>query len=607
MSTSSLPPDAAPWLASLSEASLRLKGQGVDALEASAPDGSCTVVFDGVLYNRSELIARFANCLPAATDAGLVLQAYRSWGEDVLRRIKGIFAVLIWDRARNILLCARDPLGVYPLFYVDAGRELLFSTSIERLLQHTRVSGALNRAVLAGHLCHHWPTLEETYFEAVRRVPPGHAMRVAGADRQLYRYWDPSPPGPPVNRIGEDELERFDELLAQAVGRCLDMGPAGICLSGGLDSVSVATVAADNSRRRGQPSPLALSIVFPDPAFDEEVLQRSVAAELGLRQVLLPFTELVGRDGVLMSALEMSSGWPWPLTHPSNVPFYNLGLEGKRRGCQVILTGEGGDEWLAVSPFYAADLLRSLRIRELYRLGAVIQRSYPLSVLATVRVMVWHCGARSVLAGAAREVLRQAAPGALAARWRRRFRQSTPAWVAPDPSLRHEMDQRVERSIEASLQELKSDKFYLRVIRPLLGTEGEHAFESGRRRGLRVLHPLWDADLVDFLYRTPPPLLSRDGLTKGLVRGMLARRFPGLGFGQQKKTSPTRFYVDVLLREGLPAWRKMSGTSFLSKLGIVDGSALDSTMAAILSASKPQEFYRIWDVLNLEAWVRSRV
>jgi asparagine synthase (glutamine-hydrolysing) len=601
MSTSSFSSDAAPWLASLSEASLCLSGRGVDALKATSPDGSLTAVFDGIIYNRNELSVRLADVLPTASDPELVLQAYRSWGADLLRRVKGIFALIIWDGTRDVLFGARDPLGVYPLFYAEGGSEVLLSTSVETLVHHPRVSSVVSRIALARHVCHDWLRPDETYFSGVKRVPSGHAMRIARGERRVYRYWDPAPPDRPMRWIREDELEQFDSLLEQAVDRCLGFGPAVIHLSGGLDSPTIARVTADRSRVKGQACPSALSIVHP--ATNEEAIQKRVASDLGLSQALLSFEEIAGPQGMLASALDLSKRWPWPLSNPGTVLFYNMCIEDKRQGGQVILTGTGGDEWLAFSSFYSADLLRALDFANLFRLLGAARRCYPISRRATARNLLWRYGLRLLLAAA----LHRVAPSGLRAYRRRRRPRWIPDWLAPDPSLRRELHQWLDGNGEPTGQERQPKAFYLRSLRRQLEVDFEDDFEVGRRLGVRVMHPFWDADLVEFLYRIPPTLLNRDGYTKGLVRHALAQRFPDLGFAQQRKLVPATLYDDVVLNEGWAAWQRMGGVSSLGELGLVDVSGLSANVVAIFFGRQPKQFPRVWDVLSLEAWLRGRL
>lgn len=596
---------------------LLLLGETSHSMPDTAEHAFCGVIFDGVLYNRAELRDRFVDSsAPAPNDAELVLQAYLYWGEDVLRQLKGIFALLIWDSKRDMLLCARDPLGVYPLFYADTGCEMLFSTSTEALIQHPRVSGTVNRAALADLLVSRRIMLEETFFANVSRVPPGHAMQV-GSDRRVYRYWVLPVPGAGVDWVNEDELGQFDELMDQAVNRCLELGPAGLYLSGGLDSVTVAAITEENSRRQGLPVPWALSLVFPHADCNEEATQRGVATSLGIPQELISLEEAVGSKGLLLSALEMSRGWPAPLHNVSLPAYHHLGLQAKRRGCQVILTGGGGDEWLTVTPVYAAELLRALNFVGLYRLMVNRQRSYRLPRLALMRNILWNNGVQllwntSPMRASARALVRRVAPGVLEARHQRRLQAMTPAWLAPDPELRRELDQRLEQRWQQSTLELKKHGFYFRDVWSLLDhssttLEEEEVFESGRRMGLRVLQPFWDAELIELLYRTPPHLLNKGGRSKGLVRQMLARRFPDLGFERQKKVVLGDFLRSKVLESGMDAWQKLGGVSALTELGVVDVTIAKSTVEEIIEKKQSQQAYRIWSLLNCESWLQPRL
>jgi asparagine synthase (glutamine-hydrolysing) len=405
--------------------------------------------------------------------------------------------------------------------------------------------------------------------------------------------------------LREEELEQFEALFRRAVDRCLHFGPTGIFLSGGLDSVSVALAAADGTRHRALPVPQALSMTFVGEP-DEERIQREVAARLGLPQVLLPFKEAAGPEGIVMAALELSAQWPWPLLNPWRPAYRQLGLAGRERGVEVILTGEGGDEWLALSSQYAADLLRRLDFAGLWRMGALTCRSYKASPYNAVRMLLRH-GVRTLAMAALRRLLQRTAPGVIRARRRQQHRRSNPGWVAPDPELRREMDRRADREVDEARGLPKPTEFYLRNVRGIFtavsrSMELEESFELGRSVGVRLLQPFWDVDLVTFLYRTPPEFLEWNGRTKGPIRRLVAERLPGLGFESQRKVTIGTVWRDMMTAEVPYAWQKMGGLAALPALGLVDMAALERAMGG-----RSWNAFRLTGTLNVEAWLRPRL
>ncbi len=568
--------------------------------------GPCSALFDGVLHNRSEVEGRLG--VDGLTDSELSLEAYLRWGEPALTALKGTFALVVGDCTNERFICARDPLGSYPLFYSDTGSEFLFSTSIEVLLRDPRVASDVSRAALADHLAHRWPDPGETYFSAIRRVPSGHVLVGGRTGLRVARYWSPIANDGEIDWVTEDDLEQFEDLLIGAVERTLSRGPSGIFLSGGLDSVSVAAMAARTSREEGLPTPWALSLGFSHPEADEQAIQRQVAADLDLPQLLIPLEEAAGPEGLFAAGLELSSGWPAPMVNMWLPAYHYLAVQGRQRGVRVILSGHGGDEWLGVSPYYAAELISALDLKGLFRLWNNQRRSFPLSTATILRNLVWRFGTRPLLGHAANRI----APRIMDARRRRRAIGSTPGWIAPDHALRRELAERMT----ASIPERSTDgRFYRREMddaldHALVAMELEEQFESGRRLGLRLVHPFWDPDLLTFLYRTPPEILNQGGRSKGLVRGMLARRFPQLGFERQRKVAATPVVRNYLVREGAAAWRTMGGARALAELGVVDGRAVETLVEEALNDPGPPEkirhAYRLWDILALETWARAR-
>jgi asparagine synthase (glutamine-hydrolysing) len=355
----------------------------------------------------------------------------------------------------------------------------------------------------------------------------------------------------------------------------------------------------------GLPVPWALSVVFPGPECNEEAVQRGVAKALGVPQKLLPFETAV--DGRWLSvSLEMSAGWPLPLLSAWNAVYYRLAMEAPTLGSRIILTGTGGDEWLGVTPALAADLIRTLDFRGLWDLCEAQQRSFLVPRGVLIQRLLWRFGLRPLL----RDLVLSAPGGRLAKRFlstlRREASNGMPQWLAPDPELRRQLADRAS-SVEAPKG---CRSYYLRDVRAgfdhvLTAWEMEEHFVNARRLGVWFLHPFFDPDLVDFLCRIPPLWLNRGGRSKGLVREWVAHRFPQLGFDRQKKVTVTGFYRSKLLAEGRRAWEALGGPRALAELGVVDRRQADLLLGKILTET-PAEAYRIWDMLNIEAWARPR-
>jgi hypothetical protein len=176
--------------------------------------------------------------------------------------------------------------------------------------------------------------------------------------------------------------------------------------------------------------------------------------------------------------------------------------------------------------------------------------------------------------------------------------------------LRREIEDRAVAAIKDSEPGLGG--FYMCGSRqlldhPIAAMEVEESFEAGRRTGVPETDPFRDADLVDFLYRIPPDLLNRGGRSKGPVRQMLARRFPGLGYERQKKVQAGAYLTRILQQEGERAWGSLDGAPALAAMGVVDAQALAAQKEALLSGRGGGDAFRILDVLTLEAWLQPRI
>lgn len=561
------------------------------------------VLVAGTIVDSPAFAARLA--LPAtASPAQVVHEAYRQHGEQCLDLVVGRAAILIADRRSRRLLAVRDRMGVFPLFHARSRRGVLLSSSTADLRRHPDVSRNLNRLVLAEHLVNRWIDARETYFSAVWRVPSGHVLDVRDRGETLRRYWDPGADGADDPTTDEEAIERFNEALRQAVARCVGSGRAGILLSGGFDSVSIGAIATMLARESGGRTPYALSIKFPDPECDEEVVQRGVARTLGLSHDLLPLGETLGGRSLLDAALELGRGWSTPMLNLWSPAYLEMARRGVREGCDVVLSGTGGDEWLNVTPCIAADLLRAGEVGQLARFMVVFQRSFRLSKPQLVRNMLWTFGARRLLGTA---ISRIAGRTWHASRHRREIAR-TPLWVASDPALRRQMDERVARLIPAAdpgVGGFYDRELQMALAHPLVATEYEEHFEFGLRTGVPLLSPYLDSDLVGLLYRMPPTMLTAGGRSKGLVRSAVSRLFPDLGFERHKKVNANTFFRNVVANEGPEQWQRWNGARTLIDMGVLHGPQAARKATEVFAGRDPKNSYLIWDMLNINAWVSS--
>lgn len=569
-------------------------------------ESSCCVVFSGVLYNRREL--DLAASLPdPANDAARVARAYLRDPTTFIPAIQGIFAFVLWDSRSHTLLAVRDALGIFPLFYARTSRDRwLFSPTLGALLADASVSNRLDTMVLAEHLFDQWVSGEETEYQAIRRVLPGHVLGIHRNVVRTSRYWNP----PPADLRGraEDIDGRFERLLRQAVGRALGQGRAGIFLSGGVDSISVAAIAKDlTAAERAQPLPAALSLLYANPDGAEERLQRTVATMLGLPARQLDFQETLGRRTAIEWLLEANATWPTPMINLYLPPFLELARAGQAAGCEVILTGGGGDEWLGVSPYFAADLLGSLRLIDYGRFCRKIHRSYDIGYGGLLRLLGWTFGLKPHLAR-----LRNTVASLVHIDVDRRNCESrVPRWIGPMATLRDAIKERyviaarADRARRAQASTLYDYEARRTLDHPIVISEIENKFHSGQHVGVRMLEPYWDAQLIDLLYATSPEDLGLGGLAKGLVHRLVNRALPELPAIRQRKIASSRAYQARVRREGREAWRMMKGVPALAQLGIVDPDGVERTVQRLLADGDSAGVWLIPHLLSIEAWART--
>src|SRR5665213_1025795 len=263
----------------LGHAMLRATHEAGAEKQPCALDDRLYIVADARIDARAELIEKLkaksnaAGPLSLATpDSELILHAYDCWGEACVEYLLGDFSFAIWDARERRLFCARDQFGVKPFFYAQIGPCIIFSNTLDCIRQHPSVSSRLDELAIADFLLFEMnqdPTI--TSFSDIRRLPPAHILTCRQDKTTVRRYWELSVTTPILYRRDAEYIERFRELLDVAVADRLRTDSAGVLMSGGLDSTTVAASAkrASTSTQKGM-DVCAITDVYERLIPDEE-------------------------------------------------------------------------------------------------------------------------------------------------------------------------------------------------------------------------------------------------------------------------------------------------------------------------------------------------
>ncbi len=309
------------------------------------PDLGICLVFNGEIYNYRELRAELeskGHTFRTSSDTEVLIVAYAAWGNEVLQRLRGMFAFGLWNDRTQRLLLARDPMGKKPLcFTYRPGRDLAFASEAKALLQLPWVSRRMNPAAIEIYL--DWMYIPErvSVWRDVEKVQPGSFVEVSPDGVRQARYWMPA-----LEEIGSDweqAVERTSGLIQTATNHRLRADiPIGVFLSGGVDSTLVALTAASESTDQ-----LKTFTVRFEGEDDEGPQALEVARRVGSEHFELD----VRLDGPELCAAVVRS-FDEPFGDTSALPTLAMARATKEQ-VSVVLSGDGGDEIFGGYPTYA--------------------------------------------------------------------------------------------------------------------------------------------------------------------------------------------------------------------------------------------------------------
>lgn len=477
-----------------------------------AEDGTLLVALSGALDNAADLSAALdrAGVPPGPPgNAGVVLRAFRAWGEAAPARLRGPSAAAVTDGER--LWCFRDHIGLAPLFWRHDGAGALCATEARQVVAGAGIPREPDLAAVGDLFFLNGLPERATVWRGVERVPRATVLAWRpGGGPTLRRYWDPAALVETAHLTAEEAREGLVARLAQAVERALT-GSDAIMLSGGVDSPALAALAAPaHLARSGRPL-LAVSSVYPDlPRVDERRYIELVAGHLGLALHAMAPTARPLDD--LRAWAELLDGPAYAV----HVPEVAEGLEAARRlGASNVLTGELAE--------YAIGSRRHL-------LGHLLLAGRPWAAWHHAR---WVRAAGAPWARIARSVAPSVTPRRLAAVYlhARPRPMPVPPWYRPagvEPTVT-----RPDLSVPSRRRWIEQQ------LNPLRGTPVmlEGAEHCAARFGVTVRRPFADVDLWEFFLRLPAEVKFPDPtVPKALVREAFRGRLPDAIVDRRDKT-----------------------------------------------------------------------
>lgn len=538
--------------------------------------GRSTLVFNGEILNYRDLRTALDYPFRTSGDTEVLLALYDRYGPAGVQRLRGQFAYAIHDSATGETHLFRDRLGILPLYYHLDRDQLVFASEPKALFPAIG-RPRLDEASLYDYLAHRSVPSPYSFYDGVRKVPPGHYLTVGpDGDAAMTPYWTLPAEQDVLDVSRADAIHLVDEALTASVRDSLVADvPVGSYLSGGLDSSLITALAA---RERDGGTLHTFSAGFGDSRLDETRWARAVADQLG-----------TVHHEVHVTADDFATNWDRlslhrdaPLSEPADVAVFRL-AQSAREQVKVVLSGEGSDELFAGYPKYRF-ARPTLRPGPLGPLGRALDHRLPPGG-ARLRV-----AARALSEPDAGERMR--------------------AWFAPFTRAEREtlIGRPPVRTVQEQYRRANGDPLYRMLYADCHTWLSDNLLERGDRMSmaasLELRPPFLDHRLVELAFALPSRTKIHRGTTKWIVKEIARMHLPNHIVDRPKVGF--KVPLDDWFRTGL---RDLAHDALLDPSSFVASAFDRNAVAGILSAHSAgsrDEQSRIWTLLSLEMWHRQR-
>ncbi len=497
------------------------------------------------------------------TDADLIIKAYQKWGILCPKYLIGDFSFALWDEKEQLLFCARDRIGIKPFFYSEVNNSFFFSSEISPLFKVTSLERKLNKTAFEDYLLSLSIDFEQTFFENVYRLPPASVMVIRNGKKQIQRYWTPHDLPDFNTRTAKQNSEEFFDLLQQATNAQLRSAyPAGISLSGGLDSSAITYFATKSQSAK---SISAYSIRFGDLNCDESLYIDEVLRFTGIDSAFINGDEIDYRHKYSIDNFynflpeSPAFGFYLPI-----IPFMELLKEDNIR---VLLTGHGGDHMTQGSEHYIQDWAKEGKL--IPAIQTIMQLDHPWKFLkTTARPMI-----PNILIEARNKLMNKKVTSILkSGRTNVSFKDIDQLY--PIKNAARNFD--VRMIMGAGTSWLNDSGIY----------------PSGGAYNIEVRHPFFDHRVVDFSFQIPASQKFTPQKQKFFFANYSEKILPEIVRTRNNKTA----YTDMLEMQYSQNKFKQDTYIHLKELGLLNNKYFSDIISKC-------EICQKWQFLTIEKWM----
>lgn len=548
-------------------------------------DSSIILVYNGEIYNHTDLrqeLERKSHSYRTRCDTETIIHLYEEYGTECLKHLRGMFAFAIWDRNLKRVFLARDRLGVKPLYYFHGENgSLFFASEIKSLLEV--IKPQLNYSSLAERMANHGACSDETLFNGIKLLLPGHFLLWQDGKILVQKYWDLSFE---PKTIGDDSffVENWLELFRQSVRiRLMSDVPLGMFLSGGIDSSAICAMMTEEAGEQIK----TFSVGFDDDESNELQFARIVAKHFQ-----------TDHHEIIVTGEDFFSSLPkliWqndePISFEACIPLYFVACLASKH-VKVVLTGEGSDETLAG---YA----RYVKAIKLIEYGKRYESLLPLKFRQFIRLLLENSDGKLSRTFLVRKANIEELFFDNFAVFNRKSQDKLFTKKAKEKLQDAYFHQK--RLLEASEVGNILDKLLYVDMKTYLQELLMKQDKMSMAASIESREPFLDHNLVEFCAKMPAELKIRSGTTKWLLRQAMKKKIPEEILSRPKMGFPVP--VNKWLRT---RFKKLIDEYVLSERvisrGVFNKEYLEYLTRRFLSGADDSS--KIFRLISFEIWYR---